>query len=510
MGLPSLRCPAPWRCSRAGRSPGLPTDRFLFEGFLPPKSEARRARLNALAAHPRDAGVLRGAAAASREPRRSRRGTGRPAGHRRARTHQTSRGNAPRRLADARRRITPEAKRARARSSSSSGRRREQPATMCSTSTARSRRRCNSHTTKDAAAAVAARHRPAAPRHLRPRAEPRAATARDGASRRGAERSARLRLRARGGMVARPWLGRKGYRILAARIHHQRRRDRSHRSARRDHRLCRGEGARQDRARRDRDRQRKIGRVARAARRLGVAQPLGGGLPLCAATRFLSRPRRLPRHIEEAYSLCDSKDTSEPGMALKVAVQMDPIERIKSPAIPRSPCCWRRKRADMTLLYYTPDRLSLIGGDIFARVQPLRVKDEQGDHAALGEAGAHGTLRESDVVLLRQDPPFDLAYVTSTHLLERLQPKTLVVNDPRSVRNAPEKMLVMDFPELMPPTLISRDRDEIQAFRERHRRRRDEAALRARRRGGVQDRRQATPISARCSICSRRRFASPG
>ena len=111
----------------------------------------------------------------------------------------------------------------------------------------------------------------------------------------------------------------------------------------------------------------------------------------------------------------------------------------------------------------------------------------QGDHATLGEPRTI-ELADVDVVLLRQDPPFDLAYIATTHLLERIHPRTLVVNDPRSVRDAPEKLFVMDFPELMPPTLISRERAAIEAFRARARRSGDEAALRLRRRGGVQDR----------------------
>ena len=102
-----------------------------------------------------------------------------------------------------------------------------------------------------------------------------------------------------------------------------------------------------------------------------------------------------------------------------------------------------------------------------APVQTLAVRDEVGDHCTLGEP-RRTPLTEFDVVLLRQDPPFDLAYITSTHLLERIHPKTLVVNDPASVRNAPEKVFVMDFPQLMPPTLISRDLDEINAFRDAH------------------------------------------
>jgi glutathione synthase len=119
------------------------------------------------------------------------------------------------------------------------------------------------------------------------------------------------------------------------------------------------------------------------------------------------------------------------------------------------------------LSYYTPDKLSLRGNDVVAAVQSLSVRDVEGDYFTLGES-VRTNMESFDVVLLRQDPPFDLAYITSTHLLERIHPKTLVVNDPASVRNAPEKIFVMGFSDLMPPTLISRDKDEINAFRAEH------------------------------------------
>ncbi len=154
-------------------------------------------------------------------------------------------------------------------------------------------------------------------------------------------------------------------------------------------------------------------------------------------------------------------------MPLTVAVQMDPIDRIRIAGDSTFALLLEAQARGHALLYYTPDRLTLDGSRIIASVQSLSVKDEQGNHAQLGEA-RRMDLGEADVVLLRQDPPFDLAYVTTTHLLERLHPQTLVVNDPRSVRDAPEKMFVMDFPDLMPPTLISRDRAEIEAFRILH------------------------------------------
>jgi glutathione synthase len=115
-------------------------------------------------------------------------------------------------------------------------------------------------------------------------------------------------------------------------------------------------------------------------------------------------------------------------------------------------------------LHYTPDRLALRNRRVTAVAEPLEVRDEPGNHFTLGTA-ERTDLAETDVVLLRQDPPFDMAYVTTTHLLETIHPKTLVVNDPAHVRNAPEKILVMDFPELMTETLITRDIDEVKAFR---------------------------------------------
>src|SRR5260221_648436 len=126
---------------------------------------------------------------------------------------------------------------------------------------------------------------------------------------------------------------------------------------------------------------------------------------------------------------------------------------------------WLARNGDDRIRHIRFDaRLGLLGAKVVANVQPLKVRDQQGDHFTLGEA-RRTELTEFDVVLLRQDPPFDLAYITTTHLLERIQPGTLVVNDPSAVRNAPEKMFVMEFPELMPPTLITRDLAEIKAFR---------------------------------------------
>ena len=151
-------------------------------------------------------------------------------------------------------------------------------------------------------------------------------------------------------------------------------------------------------------------------------------------------------------------------MALSVAVQMDPIERINIRGDSTFALLLAAQARGHALSYYTTDRLAMRDGGVFAAVQPLTVRDTPGDHFTLGEA-KRTELQSFDVVLMRQDPPFDLAYVTATHLLERIHPKTLVVNDPVHVRNAPEKIFVTEFPDLMPPTLLTRDLNEIKAFR---------------------------------------------
>src|SRR5438105_2869983 len=152
-------------------------------------------------------------------------------------------------------------------------------------------------------------------------------------------------------------------------------------------------------------------------------------------------------------------------MKLNVAVQMDPIARININGDSTFALLLEAQKRGHGLSYYTPDKLSLVGSEVFAPVQLLTVRDEPGNHFTLGEPKRE-PLASFDAVLLRQDPPFDLAYITSTHFLERLHPKTLVVNDPVGVRNAPGKIMVINFPKLMPPTLISRDLDEINSFRD--------------------------------------------
>ncbi len=152
---------------------------------------------------------------------------------------------------------------------------------------------------------------------------------------------------------------------------------------------------------------------------------------------------------------------------LEIAVQMDPLERINFAGDSTFALMLEAKRRGHRLWFYTPDQLSLEGRRLTARGYHIDVFDDPARYYALGEA-TELDLARMDVVLLRQDPPFDLAYITSTHFLERIQSRTLVVNDPGHVRNAPEKVFVMDFSDLMPPTLITRDRAAIERFRAEH------------------------------------------
>ena len=152
---------------------------------------------------------------------------------------------------------------------------------------------------------------------------------------------------------------------------------------------------------------------------------------------------------------------------LKVAVQMDPIEKINIAGDSSFAMMLEAQARGHALFYYTPDTMAMRDGVVSALVSAVEVRDIKGDHFTLHPA-ERLDLSTLDVILLRQDPPFDMAYITTTHLLERIHPKTLVVNDPASVRNAPEKILVTEFPDLMPATLITRDKAEIEAFRREH------------------------------------------
>jgi glutathione synthase len=154
-------------------------------------------------------------------------------------------------------------------------------------------------------------------------------------------------------------------------------------------------------------------------------------------------------------------------MPLTVACQMDPIDRIDIMGDSTFALLLEAQRRGHTLFYYTPPNLSLLGGRLIARGSTLEVEDKAGAHYRLSQPRTED-LADLDVVLLRQDPPFDMSYITTTHLLERIHPKTLVVNDPSHVRNAPEKVFVLDFLDLMPPTLVTRNLDDVKAFRAEH------------------------------------------
>jgi glutathione synthase len=154
-------------------------------------------------------------------------------------------------------------------------------------------------------------------------------------------------------------------------------------------------------------------------------------------------------------------------MPLRVAVQMDPIEKIRIAGDSTFALMLEAQKRGHALHYYTPDSLSFEDGKLFASVRSVKVQDVEGDHFKAGEA-ARTDLSTFDVVLLRQDPPFDMAYITTTHLLEKLQPKVFVTNDPKAVREAPEKIFVLNFSQFMPETLITRARDDIEAFRCTH------------------------------------------
>ncbi|MDB5524164.1 MAG: gshB [Rhizobium sp.] len=147
-----------------------------------------------------------------------------------------------------------------------------------------------------------------------------------------------------------------------------------------------------------------------------------------------------------------------------IAVQMDHVKSINITGDSTFAMSLEAQKRGYTLFHYTPDRLSMLDGKIYTTVEPMVLRDVKGDHFDLGPA-ERIDLSTMDVVLLRQDPPFDMGYITSTHLLERIHPKTLVVNDPAWVRNSPEKIFVTEFADLMPKTLITRDAGEIAKFR---------------------------------------------
>jgi len=151
-------------------------------------------------------------------------------------------------------------------------------------------------------------------------------------------------------------------------------------------------------------------------------------------------------------------------MPLKIACQMDPIERIDIRGDSTFALLLEAQRRGHELFYFTPQNLTLRQGNLLATGHGLTVTDTAGDFHRLGEQRTED-LAGQDVVLLRQDPPFDMAYITNTHLLQHVHPRTLVVNDPAEVRNAPEKLFVLEFGDLMPPTMVTRSASDIAAFR---------------------------------------------
>ena len=154
-------------------------------------------------------------------------------------------------------------------------------------------------------------------------------------------------------------------------------------------------------------------------------------------------------------------------MSLTVAIQMDPIESVDINGDSTFVLALEAQARGHSLYHYGPKDLSFLDGKVIARARPLTVQREMGNHFSLG-AEERIELVNTDVILMRQDPPFDMSYITATHLLEKIHPQTLVVNDPASVRNAPEKIFVTQFEGVLPPTLISSDIKEMKAFREEH------------------------------------------
>ena len=154
-------------------------------------------------------------------------------------------------------------------------------------------------------------------------------------------------------------------------------------------------------------------------------------------------------------------------MSLKVAIQMDPIDVIDISADSTFVMALEAQARGHSLYHYLTQDLALKSGRVMAGARSLEVRPEEGNHFTLGKQ-QWIDLTTVDVVLMRQDPPFDMSYITATHLLEHIHPETLVVNDPVHVRNAPEKLFVTHFPDLMPPTLITTNQEQILAFRTEH------------------------------------------
>ena len=156
-------------------------------------------------------------------------------------------------------------------------------------------------------------------------------------------------------------------------------------------------------------------------------------------------------------------------MSLRVAVQMDPLQTINIAGDSSFALMLSAQARGHQVFHYDVGSLSLDEDDrLIAHATPVTVQREAGNHYSAGETRRIDLGRDIDVVLMRQAPPFDMGYITATHLLERIEGETLVVNNPRSVRNAPEKVMVLDYRRFMPPTLVTRSVDEVRAFQKRH------------------------------------------
>jgi glutathione synthase len=155
-------------------------------------------------------------------------------------------------------------------------------------------------------------------------------------------------------------------------------------------------------------------------------------------------------------------------MTLRIAVQMDPLDGINIAGDSTFAIMLGAQTRGHRLWHYTADALSWIDGRLWTMGYPVTVQRVAGDHFRFGEPEILDLGRDTDVVLMRQDPPFDLGYITATHLLERIQGETLVINDPASVRNAPEKVWVLDYARFMPPTAVTRSLGVAREFLERH------------------------------------------
>ncbi len=165
--------------------------------------------------------------------------------------------------------------------------------------------------------------------------------------------------------------------------------------------------------------------------------------------------------------MCGERRKGRGKMALKVAVQMDPLDSISIAGDSTFALMLEAQARGHSLFVYQPDNLAFSPGSVFARGQQVLVRDVEGNHYCAADAETVD-LSGFDVVLMRQDPPFDMAYITATHILEHIHPKTLVVNDPAQVRNAPEKLFVLEFADLTPPTLVTRDLAALMDFRAKH------------------------------------------